>query len=86
MTSEFLNLYEQRKYLCYEDNAVSQAVSELQSHERNKRMDFLKDLWGFLKERKKFWLLPIIIFMLLFGVLIVLTGGSAIAPFIYAIF
>jgi hypothetical protein len=49
-------------------------------------MDFLKDLWGFLKVRKKFWLLPIIVFMLLFGVLIVLTGGSAIAPFIYAIF
>ncbi|WP_020675259.1 DUF5989 family protein [Geopsychrobacter electrodiphilus] len=49
-------------------------------------MDFLKDLWGFLTVRKKFWLLPIILFMLLFGVLIVLTGGSAIAPFIYAIF
>ena len=49
-------------------------------------MDFLKDLWGFLKVRKKFWLLPIILFMLLFGVLIVLTGGTAIAPFIYAIF
>ena len=49
-------------------------------------MDFLKDLWGFLNVRKKFWLLPIILFMLLFGVLIVLTGGSAIAPFIYAIF
>ena len=49
-------------------------------------MDFLKDLWGFLKVRKKFWLLPLILFMLLFGVLIVLTGGSAIAPFIYAIF
>jgi len=49
-------------------------------------MEFIKDLWGFLKVRKKFWLLPIILFMLLFGVLIVLTGGSAIAPFIYAIF
>ena len=49
-------------------------------------MDFLKDLWGFLKVRKKFWLLPIILFMLLFGALVVLTGGSAIAPFIYAIF
>jgi hypothetical protein len=49
-------------------------------------MDFLKDLWGFLRVRKKFWLLPIILFMLLFGVLIVLTGGTAIAPFIYAIF
>lgn len=49
-------------------------------------MDFLKDLWGFLKERKKFWLLPIILTLLLFGVLIVLTGGSAIAPFIYTVF
>jgi len=49
-------------------------------------MDFLKDLWGFLKVRKKFWLLPIILFLLLFGVLIVLTSGSAIAPFIYTLF
>ncbi len=49
-------------------------------------MDFLKDLWGFLKVRKKFWLLPIILVLMLFGALIVLTGGSAIAPFIYAIF
>lgn len=49
-------------------------------------MDFLKDLWGFLNERKKFWLLPIILFLTLFGGLIVLTSGSAIAPFIYAVF
>ena len=49
-------------------------------------MDFLKDLWGFLKERKKFWLLPIIITMLLFGALIILTSGSAVAPFIYTLF
>ncbi|MEF2230108.1 MAG: DUF5989 family protein [Pseudodesulfovibrio sp.] len=49
-------------------------------------MDFLKDLWGFLKIRKKFWLLPIILVLLLFGALIVLSGGSAIAPFIYTIF
>jgi hypothetical protein len=49
-------------------------------------MDFLKDLWGFLRERKKFWLLPIILILLLFGVLIVLTSGTAIAPFIYTIF
>lgn len=49
-------------------------------------MDFLKDLWGFLKVRKKFWMLPILLVLLLFGGLIVLTGGSAIAPFIYAIF
>lgn len=49
-------------------------------------MDFLKDLWGFLKERKKFWLMPIILTLLLFGALIVLTSGSAIAPFIYTLF
>ena len=49
-------------------------------------MDFLKDLWGFLRERKKFWMLPIILTLLLFGVLIVLTSGSAVAPFIYTLF
>ena len=49
-------------------------------------MDFLKDIIGFLKVRKKFWLLPIIVVLLLFGALIVLTGGSAIAPFIYTVF
>nr|WP_269203830.1 DUF5989 family protein [Pseudodesulfovibrio alkaliphilus] len=49
-------------------------------------VDFLKDLWGFLRERKKFWLLPIILVLLLFGALIVLTSGSAIAPFIYTVF
>ncbi len=49
-------------------------------------MDFLKDLWGFLKVRKKLWMLPIILTLLLFGALIVLTSGSAVAPFIYTIF
>lgn len=49
-------------------------------------MDFLKDLWGFLKERKKFWMLPIILILLLFGALIVLTSGTAIAPFVYTLF
>jgi len=49
-------------------------------------MEFLKDLLGFLKERKKYWLLPIIIVLLIFGFLIVFTSGSAIAPFIYTIF
>jgi len=49
-------------------------------------MDFLKDLWGFLKTRKKFWLLPLIMILLTFGVLIVLAGGTAIAPFIYTLF
>jgi hypothetical protein len=49
-------------------------------------VDFLKDLWGFLKERKKFWLLPIILSLLFFGALIVFTSGTAIAPFIYTLF
>lgn len=49
-------------------------------------MEFLRDLWGFLKQRKKFWLLPLIVILLIFGGLIVLTSGSAIAPFIYTLF
>ena len=49
-------------------------------------MDFLKDLWGFLKERKKFWLLPLIVIILAFGALMIFASGSAIAPFIYTLF
>ena len=49
-------------------------------------MEFLKDLWGFLRVRKKYWMLPLILSLLLFGVLIVLTAGTAIAPFIYTLF
>lgn len=49
-------------------------------------LDLLKDLWAFMKARKKFWLAPIIIILLLLGALIVLSQGSAIAPFIYTIF
>ncbi|HXD16100.1 MAG TPA: DUF5989 family protein [Vicinamibacterales bacterium] len=49
-------------------------------------MDFLKDLLGFFGARKKFWLLPLVVVLLGFGVLIVLTSGSAIAPFIYTLF
>jgi len=49
-------------------------------------MEFIKDLWGFLKNRKKFWLLPIIMILLGFGILIVFSAGSAIAPFIYTLF
>lgn len=49
-------------------------------------MDFLKELWDFLNARKKFWMLPIIIVLLLFGILIVMTSGTAIAPFIYTLF
>ena len=49
-------------------------------------LELLKDLWGFMKERKKFWLAPIILIMLLLGALIVLSQGSAVAPFIYTLF
>ncbi len=49
-------------------------------------IDFLKDLWDFMRMRKKFWLAPIIIVLLLLGLLIVLAEGSAVAPFIYTIF
>ena len=49
-------------------------------------IDFLKEFWEFLNERKKYWLLPIIIVLALFSVLIVLSQGSAVAPFIYTIF
>jgi len=46
----------------------------------------MKELWQFLRERKKWWLMPIVIFLVLLGGLIILTQGSAIAPLIYAIF
>ena len=49
-------------------------------------MDFIKEFWEFLKVRKKYWLLPIIIVLVIFGGLIVLSQGSAVAPVIYTIF
>jgi len=49
-------------------------------------LDFLKDLWDFMRSRKKFWLAPIIVVLLLLGMLIVLAEGSAVAPFIYTLF
>ena len=49
-------------------------------------MIFIKEFWEFLKVRKKNWLLPIIIVLVLFGGLIILSQGSAVAPFIYTIF
>ncbi len=48
--------------------------------------DLIKDLWEFMKERKKFWLLPIFLVLVLLGVLLVLAQSSAIAPFIYTLF
>jgi len=49
-------------------------------------MDFLKEFWQFLKFRKKYWLLPILLVLVLFGGLIILSQGTAVAPFIYTIF
>ncbi len=49
-------------------------------------MNFLKEFWYFMKVRKKYWLFPIIVVLVIFGGLIVLTQGTAVAPFIYTIF
>ena len=48
--------------------------------------EFVLELWAFMRERKKFWLLPIVLVLVLVGTLIVLTQGSAVAPFIYTLF
>lgn len=50
------------------------------------KLSIVVEFWDFIKERKKWWLAPIMIFLVLFGTLIVLTEGSVLAPFIYAIF
>jgi len=49
-------------------------------------MDFLKDIWGFLKERKKFWLMPAIVVLVAVGAIVVVAGTSVIAPFVYTLF
>ena len=49
-------------------------------------LDFMQDLWGFMRERKKFWMAPILLILVLLGTVIVLAEGSAIAPFIYTLF
>ena len=49
-------------------------------------IEFLVDFWAFIKQRRKFWLLPIMVVLMLLGTLLVLTQGSAIAPFIYTLF
>jgi len=49
-------------------------------------MEFLQDLWKYIRERKKLWLIPLILILLIFGILIVLSSGSALAPFIYTLF
>lgn len=49
-------------------------------------MEFLKELWAFLRVRKKLWLAPIILIMIIFGGLLILAQGSVVAPFIYTLF
>lgn len=49
-------------------------------------MDLIREIWAFLKSRKKFWLLPILIVMILFGLLLIASQGTAVAPLIYTIF
>jgi len=49
-------------------------------------LELLRDLWAFMKECKKYWLLPIVVVLILLGALLVLTQGSALAPFIYTLF
>jgi hypothetical protein len=49
-------------------------------------MSFLRELWAFMHSRKKYWLLPILVMMVLLGALIVMAQGSAVAPFIYTLF
>jgi len=49
-------------------------------------MDFIAELWSFMRVRRKYWLLPIIIMMVVFGTLVILSQGSAVAPFIYTLF
>ena len=49
-------------------------------------MSFLKELWAFMRARKKFWMIPILVMMVILGVLIVMVQGSVVAPFLYTIF
>lgn len=75
----------QKRYFRLSDEVVGIAFRTVRFQNPN-RMDFLKDLWLFMKERKKFWLAPVIIVLLVLGLLIVFGGSSAVAPFIYTLF
>ena len=69
-------------------NAIKNEVNGIEWYNNQgvDKLSILVELWIFIKPRKKWWLTPIIIFLVLFGALIVLTEGSVIAPFIYALF
>ena len=59
---------------------------KINSRAQQERMSFLIEFWRFLKVRKKYWLVPVIVLLLVFGALVVLSQGSAVAPFIYTLF
>jgi hypothetical protein len=65
---------------------LSTKFSKNREEKNMSKLSILSELWDFLKVRKKWWLLPIILFLVLLGALIIVTQGSALAPFIYAIF
>jgi Family of unknown function (DUF5989) len=69
-----------------EDVKVNVSVSQLTVTREGTMGEFLLELWSFMRERKKFWLLPIIICLVMLGSLVVFTSGSAVAPFIYTLF
>ena len=66
----------------------SSKTAELRAQQKGRvhMTDFLVELWSFMKERKKFWLFPIIICLVMLGSLVVFTSGTAVAPFIYTLF
>lgn len=67
-------------------STTSQHQGSKNRQPRSQRLSTLREMAEFLRIRKKFWLLPIVVFLVLFGMLVVLTQGSALAPFIYALF
>jgi len=76
----------QERRKCRKLSNTKQASTGAKPGEAVLMLEFLKDLWAYMRERKKFWLAPIILIMVLLGALIVLTQGSAVAPFIYTLF
>jgi hypothetical protein len=67
-------------------SGASSATSRRSNKTGSTMLDLLQDLWGYMRENKKYWLAPIIIVMVLLGGLIVFAQGSAVAPFIYTLF
>ncbi len=64
----------------------SRSKNQQKKKRKNTKLSIVAEFWQFMRVRKKFWLAPIVIFLLLLGLLVVFTEGSAIAPFIYALF